>query len=161
MDKNKPPANQLSPRQLSRRDLLVALSSTGLLGAFAAATQGSLRFLMPPISQAQPAIVVAGPPASFPPASLTPLANSPVLVGRDDQGLYAISAVCTHLGCTIHATGDSLACPCHGSRFAPDGTNLDGPASRPLLHLALRLNADGLLEVNLAEIVSPGARVAI
>jgi cytochrome b6-f complex iron-sulfur subunit len=161
VDKNKPPANQLSPRQLSRRDVLVALGSTGLVGALAAAALGSLRFLAPPISQAHPAIVVAGPPASFPLASLTPLANSPVLIGRDDEGLFAISAVCTHLGCTLHATGESLTCPCHGSRFALDGPNLDGPAARPLPHLALRLNADGLLEVNLAEIVSPGARVAI
>jgi Rieske Fe-S protein len=54
---------------------------------------------------------------------------------RDEEGrLHAISSVCPHLGCTV-AWNDgerSWDCPCHGSRFAPDGAVLRGPASRPL-----------------------------
>jgi glycine/D-amino acid oxidase-like deaminating enzyme/nitrite reductase/ring-hydroxylating ferredoxin subunit len=50
---------------------------------------------------------------------------------RDDDGaLVAVSARCTHLGCLVswNAAERSWDCPCHGSRFAPDGTVLEGPA---------------------------------
>jgi nitrite reductase/ring-hydroxylating ferredoxin subunit len=56
-------------------------------------------------------------------------------VYRDDTGqLHAVSAVCTHLGCVV-AFNDAERtwdCPCHGSRFAPDGAVLHGPATTPL-----------------------------
>jgi glycine/D-amino acid oxidase-like deaminating enzyme/nitrite reductase/ring-hydroxylating ferredoxin subunit len=54
---------------------------------------------------------------------------------RDDAGtLHAVSTRCTHLGCQVawNAAERSWDCPCHGSRFAPDGEILNGPATRPL-----------------------------
>jgi glycine/D-amino acid oxidase-like deaminating enzyme/nitrite reductase/ring-hydroxylating ferredoxin subunit len=56
-------------------------------------------------------------------------------VYRDDDGVaHALSAVCTHLGCQVafNPIERSWDCPCHGSRFAVDGTVLDGPATKPL-----------------------------
>ena len=50
---------------------------------------------------------------------------------RDDDGqLVAVSTRCTHLGCQVNwnAAERSWDCPCHGSRFAPDGAVLQGPA---------------------------------
>jgi glycine/D-amino acid oxidase-like deaminating enzyme/nitrite reductase/ring-hydroxylating ferredoxin subunit len=54
---------------------------------------------------------------------------------RDDQGsLHAVSTRCTHLGCQVawNAAERSWDCPCHGSRFTPDGEILNGPATKPL-----------------------------
>jgi len=56
-------------------------------------------------------------------------------VHRDENGsLHAVSARCTHLGCIVafNRAEQAWECPCHGSRFAPDGQILQGPAVRPL-----------------------------
>ncbi|MGY5052349.1 FAD-dependent oxidoreductase [Streptomyces sp. 900105755] len=56
-------------------------------------------------------------------------------VHRDAGGqLQAVSAACTHLGCLVafNRAEQAWECPCHGSRFAPDGRILQGPAVRPL-----------------------------
>jgi len=54
---------------------------------------------------------------------------------RDENGtLYQVSAVCPHLGCIVdwNAAEKSWDCPCHGSRFDPDGNILHGPAVKCL-----------------------------
>ncbi|GAA4802716.1 FAD-dependent oxidoreductase [Streptomyces ziwulingensis] len=58
-----------------------------------------------------------------------------VAVYRDEDGaLHAVSPRCTHLGCLVdfNAAERAWECPCHGSRFATDGTVLEGPATKPL-----------------------------
>jgi glycine/D-amino acid oxidase-like deaminating enzyme/nitrite reductase/ring-hydroxylating ferredoxin subunit len=49
---------------------------------------------------------------------------------RDDGTLVAVSPVCTHLGCQVNwnRAERSWDCPCHGSRFSPEGDVLQGPA---------------------------------
>ena len=54
---------------------------------------------------------------------------------RDEHGeLRVVSPTCTHMGCRVmwNTAERSWDCPCHGSRFAPDGTVLQGPAVHPL-----------------------------
>jgi Rieske Fe-S protein len=55
-----------------------------------------------------------------------------VAIVREAEQLYAVSLVCTHLGCTVSATAQELVCPCHGSSFDWKGNVLKGPADRPL-----------------------------
>jgi Rieske Fe-S protein len=60
---------------------------------------------------------------------------SKIAVYRDAAGkLHERSAVCTHLGCIVdwNTTEGSWDCPCHGSRFDPEGKVLNGPAISPL-----------------------------
>jgi Rieske Fe-S protein len=63
------------------------------------------------------------------------LADRRIVLYRDEGGvLRAMSSVCPHRGCDVDWNGNEKVwdCPCHGSRFAPDGTVLRGPAMRPL-----------------------------
>jgi glycine/D-amino acid oxidase-like deaminating enzyme/nitrite reductase/ring-hydroxylating ferredoxin subunit len=58
-----------------------------------------------------------------------------VACSRDSQGkLHRVSAICTHMGCVVHWNDAERTwdCPCHGSRFQPDGRVLAGPAEAPL-----------------------------
>jgi nitrite reductase/ring-hydroxylating ferredoxin subunit len=61
-----------------------------------------------------------------------------VAVFRDEDGVaHEISARCTHMGCVVHwnPAEKSWDCPCHGSRFTPEGAVLNGPALAPLAAL--------------------------
>ncbi|HEY3169893.1 MAG TPA: Rieske 2Fe-2S domain-containing protein [Thermoanaerobaculia bacterium] len=63
------------------------------------------------------------------------LADRRIVLYRDGGGiLSAMSSVCPHRGCDVLWNGDEKVwdCPCHGSRFAPDGAVLRGPATQPL-----------------------------
>jgi Rieske Fe-S protein len=58
-----------------------------------------------------------------------------VAIYRNDDGrVHALSSVCTHRGCDVTWNDRDRVwdCPCHGSRFAPTGAVLKGPATRPL-----------------------------
>ncbi|HET7745816.1 MAG TPA: Rieske 2Fe-2S domain-containing protein, partial [Vicinamibacteria bacterium] len=55
-----------------------------------------------------------------------------VALFRDGDGVYAVSTVCTHLGCIVKTVAGGFECPCHGSRFRADGTVEKGPAPTAL-----------------------------
>jgi cytochrome b6-f complex iron-sulfur subunit len=69
---------------------------------------------------------------------------------QGEQCIYALSTVCTHLGCTPNwlDSEQKFKCPCHGSGFYKDGINFEGPAPRPLERYSIRLASDGQLEVD-------------
>ncbi len=64
--------------------------------------------------------------------------------------IYALKAVCTHLGCTPNwlEAEQKFKCPCHGSGFYKDGVNFEGPAPRPLERYAISIADDGQLLVD-------------
>jgi Rieske Fe-S protein len=76
------------------------------------------------------------------------------IVTRDDDGLYAFSAICTHADCAIElvdALGHSR-CPCHGAEFDPLGAVTRGPATVALPHYRVTI-CDRKVYVDRSEIV--------
>ncbi|HUL74933.1 MAG TPA: ubiquinol-cytochrome c reductase iron-sulfur subunit [Vicinamibacterales bacterium] len=161
-----------------RRDFLLKLG-TGA-GAAALAIQGaaSLRALVPNVSYDAPTTVKLGAPSDFP-DGLKFLADQRLFVFRDGNTFHAVSAVCTHLGCTVRAEalprpetktvgGQPLrlthrfSCPCHGSKYEGDGQNVAGPAPKPLAWYRLSISADdGQLVVDLADEVARDFRLTV
>lgn len=77
-------------------------------------------------------------PTTSPWAAGADLPAAPKALYRDDNGrLHMLSAICPHLGCIVkwNAVEASWDCPCHGSRFTPDGRVLNGPALTALAPL--------------------------
>ncbi|UUL75239.1 FAD-dependent oxidoreductase [Pseudarthrobacter sp. Fe7] len=79
----------------------------------------------------------AGQPADLGPGDGTVLESDGTSTAcyRDPGGhLHAVSAICTHLGCTVgfNRSERTWDCPCHGSRFDVDGKVIQGPATEDL-----------------------------
>lgn len=72
-------------------------------------------------------------------------ASHGVWIVRDREKIYALSTVCTHLGCTPNwlPGEEKFKCPCHGSGFYSTGINFEGPAPRPLERFKIVLADDG------------------
>ena len=64
---------------------------------------------------------------------------------EDGQQAWAISRTCTHLGCKLNyrEKDNILECPCHQSRFSPDGAVINGPAKRELPRYGVEKLSDG------------------
>jgi cytochrome b6-f complex iron-sulfur subunit len=65
-------------------------------------------------------------------------------------GIFALSTVCTHLGCTPDwlEAAQKYKCPCHGSGYYKNGVNFEGPTPRPLERYAISLADDGQIVVD-------------
>ena len=64
---------------------------------------------------------------------------------REHGQVYAMTLVCTHLGCTLSVTEHQLSCPCHGSTFDRAGVVTHGPADKPLPRLRIQRQQDDWL----------------
>ncbi len=129
----------------TRRDFL-KLTTTALLTASGLLGLGALfRFLDYQTEPPPKTEFDLGPASKYPLNSRTLLPDVPAVLIHNQAGFSALSLVCTHLGCTVEQNPDGFACPCHGSRFDPNGTVERGPAMKPLRQLRIELKADGAL----------------
>ena len=161
-----------------RREFLVKIGIGAGLVALGGQAVASLRSLVPNVSYDAPTTVKLGAPQEFP-DGMKFLPEQRLFVFREGKVFHAISAVCTHLGCTVRAEalpqvesktveGSPLRlshrflCPCHGSRYTGDGENVAGPAPKPLAwyHLSIAPD-DGQLVVDLARPVARSFRLTL
>ena len=131
------------------------------LGAISIAAIGSIaltgEYLSPNVVREPPMKFKAGKPEDFPPGSVTLAADQKVYIVRAKEGyFYALSAVCTHLGCITNWKPEEgiIACPCHGSKFDTEGNRIAGPAPRPLPRFSMVLDDQGQLVVDKSLVVS-------
>jgi len=140
--------------EVSRRGFLSVLSLGWL--AFGAASAGILgaltRFLFPNVLYEPPQEFKIGFPAEFAVDMVDERfkAAYAIWVVRESTGFYALSTVCTHLGCTPNwlAGDEKFKCPCHGSGFVRSGINVEGPAPRPLERFKISLAEDGQILID-------------
>jgi cytochrome b6-f complex iron-sulfur subunit len=157
------PADERPPR----RNLLVAtygyLSRAGLALGFgllaascAAWTLACVRFMFPNVVVEPPTRFKVGFPQDLDAGQVdvSHQAERGVWIVRHEYSgqpqIYALRAVCTHLGCipVWIESEQSFKCPCHGSAFDKVGIHYEGPAPRPLERFAIRVAPDGQLEVD-------------
>ncbi len=143
---------------LSRRQLLNFLTGAAIAVPVSSALYVAGKFLIPPVEQAGlggaivakdilgnpiPATqILAEVPGSR--ALVAGIGGEPTyLIVNEANTLDSIGILdnCTHLGCTFpwNPNDQQFQCPCHGSRYAPDGTVVRGPAPLPLkiFHVAV------------------------
>jgi cytochrome b6-f complex iron-sulfur subunit len=77
-----------------------------------------------------------------------------IWVVRNTEGIFVISAVCTHLGCTPDwkPSENKFKCPCHGSGYDSEGINFEGPAPRPMDRAHVELDPTGQIVVDLSHL---------
>lgn len=136
----------------TRRSFLTLAGWGGLLSIIGAFKLAFLRFMFPRVLFEPSPIFKAGYPDELMVGQISTKYKKDyqVWLGRDDEGIYALLAICTHLGCTPNwlAAEGKFKCPCHGSGFSIDGINFEGPAPRPLERLKISVGSDGKIIID-------------
>jgi menaquinol-cytochrome c reductase iron-sulfur subunit len=166
------------PGAHTRRRWFERLGTGALLASLAGAGYALARSLVPNVLYEPSRRFKAGNPNTFP-EGVTFLEDQRVFIFKEQNTFHAISAVCTHLGCTVKTVNlnqpktveidgkqtqvqREFHCPCHGSKYYEDGTNYDGPAPQSLAWHKLEVAPDdGSLIVNVAERVNKDTRLTV
>ena len=137
---------------MSRRNFFSRAGWVAFFSFLASFLIGSLRFMFPRVLFEPSPRFKAGYPDDYPTGSVSTIwvKEQRVWIVRDEGGIYAISALCTHLGCTPRwlDAENKFKCPCHGSGFTSEGVNFEGPAPRPLERVQITLAEDGQILID-------------
>ncbi len=150
--------SRLAPEPVARRDWLGLAAMWSAAGSLLFALLGMLRLLYIPVSPTPSKKFTVKLPDELPPGQPLLVPGRPVAVFRDAEGVYAISLVCTHLGCIVKPADGGFDCPCHGSRFAADGSVIKGPAPTGLPWLQVARRGQQYV-IDLSTETQPGTKV--
>ena len=133
----------LSRRYFLKVVAIGAATSAGVLNACSSSSNSS---------QAEPlGDVAAGNVSALQVDQVKAVLGSPVFIGLDSNGVYAMTTTCTHMGCDLALgtiTATTITCKCHQSQFNLNGAVAQGPASSPLVHYAVTVATDGTITVH-------------
>jgi cytochrome b6-f complex iron-sulfur subunit len=135
----------------ARRRLIQVLLGGGLVASVVSFLYPVLRYLIPPPAADLGAeTTVAAHVGELKPNSgmIFPFAGRPaILILTSDGQYHALSAVCTHLGCTVQYRPDlkEIWCPCHNGTYDINGRNISGPPPRPLTVFDVNLQGNDIV----------------
>jgi len=162
----------------TRRRFLTRVGLGATLLALGGQVYAFFRSLVPNVLYEDPQRFKVGTPDQFGEGARF-LEDKRLFIFRQRNTFYAISAACTHLGCTVKmqrlnqpkkvkTRGREFEeqvefhCPCHGSKYYGDGTNYAGPAPRPLAYHKLEVSPDdGQLIVDMSQVVGQDFRLTV
>lgn len=131
-----------------RRHFLEVFLGTAAVASLASFFYPVLRYIIPPpTAELASDTVLAGHVGDLKPntGKIFRFGSRPALLTLTSDGKYhAISAVCTHLNCTVQYRSDlrSVWCACHNGMYTVDGRNISGPPPRPLESYDVILKGD-------------------
>lgn len=147
---------------MTRRRFLFTTGTGAVVAGVLGFLGATVRYLFPNVLYEPASRFPAGHPGDFPAGEPSFLPDRRLFVFNSSAGFYAISSVCTHLGCNVRfVAGEGFACPCHGSRFDLNGQVVSGPAPRPLAWFGLSLSPRGELVVDERRTVDPDYRFKV
>lgn len=150
-------ANDPGVWRTGRRDFMLSFGWLSFLGFILVASVGALRMMFPRILFERPPIFKAGVPSDFIPNTVNEKYKDTerAWIVRDSEKIIALSATCTHLGCTPRwlNSENKFKCPCHGSGFrglpiSITGVNYEGPAPRALDRYKITIDESGQIVID-------------
>ncbi len=144
------------PSGITRRHFLAWLGWSSAAFGGGGLVLGAGAYITPRLNLEPPTSYAVGWPENFKSGEMQLINDRRLFIFRTPLGFQAVSAVCTHLGCSYQPFGRldneylevHAHCPCHGSVFHRDGSVLKGPAPHPLPFYEMRLSLDGRLFVD-------------
>lgn len=135
--------SRFEPEPMPRRDFLGLAALASMAAAFFVSMFGMLKLPKAAVSTSPAKKFSIALPDALPEGEAFVPPGRSVAVFRDGEGVFAISTVCTHLGCIVKPNARGFECPCHGSGFSKDGTVTKGPAPKPLPWLKVSKGGSG------------------
>lgn len=158
------PLSDATKRRMDRRGFAALVTGwVAVISGLAGTAYASVRTLFPNVLFEPSRRLKIGKPADFNDPSVTFLDAPRLFIIRENNEMRSLSAICTHLGCTVNeaAGGQGFRCPCHGSAFDMYGNVTGGPAPAPLPSFALTRAPDGQIVVDMDRRVNPHARLEL
>ena len=153
------PKNELP--SISRRDFLGMAVSWAVATSMGLTLIGLIKFPMPALFPDITKLFRIGKAEDYPIGAEKVFQEEKFVVIRDQEGLFAISLICTHLGCVVGRQASKFVCPCHGSKFDAVGKVTAGPAPKALPWLKILQRPDGKLVVNAMKEVPVGTKFMV
>lgn len=130
----------ISQQEVTRREFLYYAWISSMALFMAGSGGATLAFAFPRFKAGEfGGRFVVGKVEDFEDGSVTTIRDGKFFLVRQGDEFKALYQVCTHLGCLVRQADDGFSCPCHGTKYAQDGTLIASPAARDMDEFAVEV----------------------